>query len=126
MNELIQTLKTLLGSTVALKYKAHGYHWNVETDDFPQWHDKFGQIYDSLDDSIDPMAEWIRMLDVDKYAPFALSRYVELTTVPETKVSSDSLVMAQDLAKRIEEEMAFPGEIKVNVIREKRFIQTAR
>jgi ribonuclease Y len=37
-----------------------------------------------------------------------------------------SLLMAHDLAKRIEEEMAFPGEIKVNVIREKRFIQTAR
>lgn len=37
-----------------------------------------------------------------------------------------SFLMAHDLAKRIEEEMAFPGEIKVNVIREKRFIQTAR
>ncbi|MBM3886851.1 ribonuclease Y [Candidatus Dependentiae bacterium] len=37
-----------------------------------------------------------------------------------------SHLMAHDLAKRIEEEMAFPGEIKVNVIREKRFIQTAR
>ena len=35
-------------------------------------------------------------------------------------------MMARDLAKRIEEEMAFPGEIKVNVIREKRFIQAAR
>ncbi len=35
-------------------------------------------------------------------------------------------IMARELAKRIEEEMAFPGEIKVNVIREKRFIQAAR
>lgn len=35
-------------------------------------------------------------------------------------------IMARDLAKRIEDEMAFPGEIKVNVIREKRFIQAAR
>lgn len=34
--------------------------------------------------------------------------------------------LARELAKRIEEEMAFPGEIKVNVIREKRFIQAAR
>lgn len=35
-------------------------------------------------------------------------------------------VLANDLVKRIQDEMAFPGEIKVNVIREKRFIQAAR
>ena len=97
MNELIQTLKTLLGSTVALKYKAQGYHWNVETDDFPQWHDKFGEIYDSLDDSIDPLAEWIRMLG--DYTPFKLSRFAALSTIPESDVSSDPLMMAADLLK---------------------------
>jgi len=47
-------------------------------------------------------------------------------------VNEDSLddakaeVLARELAKRIEAEMAFPGEIKVNVIREKRFIEAAR
>jgi len=35
-------------------------------------------------------------------------------------------VLAHDLAKKVEESMNFPGEIKVNVIREKRFIQAAR
>ncbi len=35
-------------------------------------------------------------------------------------------MLARDIAKKIEEELAFPGEIKVNVIREKRFIQAAR
>lgn len=35
-------------------------------------------------------------------------------------------LLARDIAARIEKEMAFPGEIKVNVIREKRFIQSAR
>ena len=35
-------------------------------------------------------------------------------------------VLAHDIAKKIESEMAFPGEIKVNVIREKRFIQAVR
>ena len=35
-------------------------------------------------------------------------------------------ILARDIAKKIEEVMAFPGEIKVNVIREKRFIQAAR
>lgn len=35
-------------------------------------------------------------------------------------------VLARDIAKRIETDLAFPGEIKVNVIREKRFIMAAR
>ena len=97
MNELIQMLKELLGSTVALKFKAHGYHWNVETDDFPQWHDKFGDIYESLDGSIDPLAEWIRMLG--DYAPFKLSRFAALSSIPETEITSDPEMMAADLLK---------------------------
>lgn len=97
MGELVATLKQLLASTVALRYKAHGYHWNVEGDDFPQWHDKFAEIYESLDDSIDSMAEWIRMLG--DYAPFKLSRFVELSTIPETSISSDPEEMVADLFK---------------------------
>lgn len=92
---MIPTLKQLLGSTVALKFKAHGYHWNVETDDFPQWHDKFGEIYESLDGAIDELAEWIRMMG--DYAPFKLSRFAELSTIPETEISSDPEMMAADL-----------------------------
>ena len=102
MDELVLALKSLLADTVALKFKAHGYHWNVEGDDFPQWHDKFGDIYEDMDGAIDGFAEWIRMLDVNKYAPFALSRFAELTTVPESQVSSDSLVMAMDLCESID------------------------
>jgi starvation-inducible DNA-binding protein len=103
MNEqLVEMLKALTADTVALKFKAHGYHWNVEGDDFPQWHEKFGEIYADFDDAIDDFAEWIRKIDVNSYAPFALSRYVELSSVPETTVSSDSLVMAADLCESIE------------------------
>lgn len=97
MEQLIQILKGLLADTVALKYKAHGYHWNVETDDFPQYHDFFAKIYEDYDSAIDPMAEWIRMLG--GYAPFKLSRFNELTSLPETEVSSDHEDMSMDLYK---------------------------
>jgi starvation-inducible DNA-binding protein len=97
MEQLIQILKGLLADTVALKYKAHGYHWNVETDDFPQYHDFFEKIYEDYDDAIDPMAEWIRMLG--GYAPFKLSRFNELSSIPETEVSSDHEDMSMDLYK---------------------------
>ena len=98
MNEqLIQALKVLLADTVALKYKAQGYHWNVEGDDFKSWHSFFGDIYDNMEEATDGFAEWIRMLDAERYAPFKLSRFMELTTVPETEVNSDPMMMAADL-----------------------------
>lgn len=97
MEELIQTLKTLLGSTVALRYKAHGYHWNVEGADFPEWHEKFEEIYESLDEFIDPLAEWIRILQ--EYAPYKLTRFSALSSIPETEITSDPLAMAADLLK---------------------------
>ena len=34
--------------------------------------------------------------------------------------------VAKDIAKKIEEELRYPGEIKVNVIREKRIVEYAR
>lgn len=47
--------------------------------------------------------------------------------VDEDRLDDEKAAMlSRDLAQRIEQEMAFPGEIKVNVIREKRFIQAAR
>jgi starvation-inducible DNA-binding protein len=97
MNELINLLKGLLGDTVALKFKAQGYHWNVETDDFPQYHDFFGHIYAEYDSAIDPMAEWIRILG--DYAPFKMSRLASLSSITETEVTSDHEDMTMDLYK---------------------------
>jgi starvation-inducible DNA-binding protein len=95
MNELVQTLKVLLANTVLMKYKAQGYHWNVQSDDFPQYHELFGKIYDSMDGAVDPLGEWILMMG--EFAPFKLSRFVELATLPEPEVSSDPMMMAADL-----------------------------
>lgn len=100
MDELIKALKVLLADTVALKYKAQGYHWNVESDDFKPWHDFFGEIYDDLATSEDDLAEWIRILYA--YAPFKLSRLMELSTVTEADVNSDPMMMAKDLYDAIE------------------------
>jgi starvation-inducible DNA-binding protein len=100
MDELIQAMKVVLADTVSLKYKAHGYHWNVEGNDFAQWHETFGDIWEDFDDAIDTAAEWLRK--VDTYAPFKLSRFLELSQIPETDVNSDPLVMAADLLSSID------------------------
>ena len=100
--ELINLLKVLLADTTALKFKAHGYHWNVETDDFPQYHEFFGKIYEDFDSAIDPFAEWIRMVDNKQFAPFSLSRLSALSTVPENPVTTDHEAMSADLLASIE------------------------
>lgn len=97
MEQLITALRELLADTVALKFKAHGYHWNVEGEDFPQAHAFFETIYSDYDQAIDPFAENLRRLDT--YAPFKLSRLASLSTVPETDVTSEFEDMALDLLK---------------------------
>lgn len=59
---------------------------------------------------------------------YALQAGREIRIIVEEDVVDDdkARVMARDIAKRIEQEMNFPGQIKVNVIREKRAIEYAR
>ena len=37
-----------LADTFFMYHKAHSYHWNVEGDDFPQWHEKLLEIYEDI------------------------------------------------------------------------------
>ena len=95
MEELINLLKVLLADNITLKLKSHGYHWNVEGDDFVQFHKLFLDIYEDYDQATDTYAEWLRKLDT--YAPFKLSRFIELNEVGEPDVTSDPMMMSADL-----------------------------
>jgi len=95
MSGLAETLKGLVADLVTLKFRAHGYHWNVEGRDFTQYHDLFGSIYSDIDDSIDPMAENVRKLQ--DYVPYKLSRFVELSVLDDTNITSSASNMASDL-----------------------------
>ena len=44
---------------------------------------------------------------------------------PSTVNESEAIFLAKDIAKRIEEELTYPGEIKVTVIRETRSVELA-
>lgn len=59
---------------------------------------------------------------------YALQAGREVRILVEEQFLDDekSLMLARDIARKIEQEMAFPGQIKVNVIRETRAIEYAR
>ncbi|MDR3550442.1 MAG: ribonuclease Y [Candidatus Babeliales bacterium] len=59
---------------------------------------------------------------------FALQagREIRIIVQEDNLTDDQAMALAQTIARRIEQEMSFPGQIKVNVIREKRAIEYAR
>ncbi len=63
---------------------------------------------------------------VDKSFAIQAGREVRIIVKPESISDDQMVVMARDIAKRIEDEMEYPGQIKVNVVRETRAIEYAK
>jgi len=63
---------------------------------------------------------------VEKAYAIQAGREVRVFVVPEEVDDWQATKLARDIADKIEEELKYPGEIKVNVIREKRVIEYAR
>ncbi len=63
---------------------------------------------------------------VDKSFAIQAGREVRVMVIPD-KINDDEMVLlARDIRKRIEDEMQYPGQIKVNVIRESRVTDVAK
>lgn len=63
---------------------------------------------------------------VDKSFAIQAGREVRIMVKPEQITDAESIQMARDIVKRIENELEYPGQIKVNVIRELRSIEYAK
>ena len=63
---------------------------------------------------------------VEKSFAIQAGREVRLIVKPDKVSDSEMVVMAREVAKRVENEMEYPGQIKVNVIRESRVIDYAK
>ena len=63
---------------------------------------------------------------VDKSFAIQAGREVRVMVVPEQISDADMVLLARDISKKIEAEMEYPGQIKVNVIRESRVIDYAK
>jgi len=63
---------------------------------------------------------------VEKSYAIQAGREVRVMVIPDQISDDDMVLLARDVSKRIENEMEYPGQIKVNVIRESRVIDYAK
>ncbi|MBR0435715.1 MAG: ribonuclease Y [Clostridia bacterium] len=63
---------------------------------------------------------------VDYSYAIQAGREVRIIVKPERVSDTETVIMAKDIAKRIESELEYPGQIKVNVIRETRTVDYAK
>ena len=63
---------------------------------------------------------------VEKSFAIQAGREIRIMVVPEQVSDADMVIMARDISKQIESELEYPGQIKVNVIRESRIVDYAK
>lgn len=63
---------------------------------------------------------------VDKSFAIQAGREIRVMVVPEQISDDDMILLARDISKQVEENLDYPGQIKVNVIRESRVVDYAR
>ena len=63
---------------------------------------------------------------VDKSFAIQAGREIRVMVIPEQVNDADMVLLARDISKQIEAELEYPGQIKVNVIRESRVVDYAK
>ena len=63
---------------------------------------------------------------VDKTFAIQAGREIRVMVVPEQISDDDMILLARDISNQIEENLDYPGQIKVNVIRESRVVDYAK
>ena len=63
---------------------------------------------------------------VEKSFAIQAGREIRVMVIPEQVTDADMVLLARDLSKQIEQELEYPGQIKVSVIRENRVVDYAK
>lgn len=93
---LAETLTKVLADTVVFYFKAHSFHWNVTGNNFPQYHEFLGDIYQQVYGNVDRLAEEIRALG--SMAPKNLSSLIAVSNLTENRDDLDAMGMFSALA----------------------------
>lgn len=127
------------GESEAVVHCIEAHHFNVE---FKTIEAVIVQVADAISSSRpgarrDSFENYIKRLQqleeiangfkgVEKSYAVQAGREVRIIVKPEEISDSQAMFMAKEIATKIENEMQYPGHIKVNVIRESRFVETAK
>ena len=99
-NEMGEKLNSYLSSVQLMYMNVRGYHWNIVGKQFFALHAKFEEIYDSLNEMADEIAERILMLDGKPLHSF--SEYIKVSSVKERL----NLSSAEDTIKALLDDTA--------------------
>ena len=66
------------------------------------------------------------MKGVEKSFAFQAGRELRIIVKPEEVKDDDMILLARELSKKIENELNYPGQIKVHVVRETRAVEYAK
>jgi starvation-inducible DNA-binding protein len=103
---MVEKLNSYLSSVQIMYMNVRGYHWNIVGKQFFALHAKFEEIYDSLNEMADEIAERILMLDGKPLHSF--SEYIKVSSVKErlNLSSAEDTIKAllDDTAKLLEAE----------------------
>ena len=96
LSKVAEALSSFLADEFLLYLKTRNAHWNIEGSDFHTMHKFFEEQYEQLDETMDEVAERIRMLG--HYAPATMKSYLELTHLTEqSRGKNDSAGFIKDL-----------------------------
>ena len=96
LSKVAQALSGFLADEFLVYLKTRNAHWNIEGPDFHQMHKFFEEQYEQLDETMDQVAERIRMLG--HYAPATMRSYLELTHLTEqSREKNDSAGFIKEL-----------------------------
>jgi starvation-inducible DNA-binding protein len=80
-------LNQILADEYVLYTKVRNCHWNIEGDNFMEMHKFFEGMYNDIDESIDEIAERIRMLG--HYSEGRLADFLKLTSLTEEEYTNN-------------------------------------
>jgi starvation-inducible DNA-binding protein len=91
---VVEFLQDVLANVTVFFAAAQRAHWNVRGTDFHQYHDLFGDVYDDVYGSIDPLAESIRKLGG---FPKTLSAMLGAAVIQDDSTATTASDLASDL-----------------------------
>jgi starvation-inducible DNA-binding protein len=94
-NEMTEKLIIILASLYSLSLKTQNYHWNITGENFYQYHKLLEKLYKDSLNSIDTLAEHIKLYK--EKIPATLEDFAKLSVIKDAKDDVDAHTMLDNL-----------------------------